>query len=263
MRHICMTTFAATLLSAGILLPAPVGAQNKPQGAPAQTRPAPAMPYKTLAITPARPMQDAGLDALRKQIGEAAKKKDRAALARLVAGQGFFWDGQEGKGADKKKSGGDNLTAIMGLNRKDGAGWDMLAGMAADPTVSESADHKGAVCAPAEPGFNDKEFDDLIAATQTDLLDWGYTLVNGAEVRATPQTGAAVVEKLGLHLVRVMPDNNPAAAVAAYIRVVTPAGKTGYVAADAIAPLGSDQLCFVKEAGGWKIGGYIGDGDAQ
>ena len=37
---------------------------------------------------------------------------------------------------------------------------------------------------------------------------------------------------------------------------VTPTGKVGYVLDDAIGALDSDQLCFVKEAAGWKITGY-------
>ncbi len=36
---------------------------------------------------------------------EIAGKKDRAALAKLVVAQGFFWDGEKGDQADKKKSG--------------------------------------------------------------------------------------------------------------------------------------------------------------
>jgi hypothetical protein len=27
---------------------------------------------------------------------------------------------------------------------------------------------------------------------------------------------------------------------------------------DAIAPLGGDQMCYTKDAGGWKITGYLG-----
>jgi hypothetical protein len=41
--------------------------------------------------------------------------------------------------------------------------------------------------------------------------------------------------------------------------IVTPSGKVGFVAAEAINPLGSDQLCFGKDAGGaWKIVGMVG-----
>ena len=47
-----------------------------------------------------------------------------------------------------------------------------------------------------------------------------------------------------------------------FLRVVTPSGKTGFVAVDSVAPIGNDQICYVKDASGWKIGGYIGGGDA-
>lgn len=39
---------------------------------------------------------------------------------------------------------------------------------------------------------------------------------------------------------------------------MTPAGKTGYVAADAVQPLAIDQICYIKDASGWKITGYVG-----
>ena len=42
------------------------------------------------------------------------------------------------------------------------------------------------------------------------------------------------------------------------LRVVVPSGKVGYVPADALSPLGNDQLCYVKDATGWKIGGFVG-----
>jgi len=78
-------------------------------------------------------------------------------------------------------------------------------------------------------------------------------------VLAKAQPEAAVVDKLGLAFVRVMPDT--VAVSATYVRVITPGGKAGYVSVDAIAPIGNDQLCYVKDAGGWKIGGYIGGGE--
>ena len=93
-------------------------------------------PYKPVAIALPKPMADASFDALRKQIGEAAKRKDRAALARLVVAQGFFWERENRDGADKRKSGIDNLATALGLNNKDGAGWEILAGYAEDPTAS-------------------------------------------------------------------------------------------------------------------------------
>ena len=230
------------------------------QGQQAQL--APPKPYKPVAIKLPEPVKDPSFEAFRKQIGEAAQKKDRAALARLVVAQGFFWDREEGEGADKKKSGIDNLAAALGLNNKDGAGWDMLNGYAQDPTASPAPDHTGSVCAPAEPSYSDQELEALLKATQTDVPEWGYPVNAGVEVRDKPQQNAPVVDKLGLTLVRVLPDSGPAAAVASYVRVVLPSGKTGYVAADAIAPLGNDQICYIKDAGGWKISGYIGGGEA-
>ena len=75
-------------------------------------------------------------------------------------------------------------------------------------------------------------------------------------MRSGPQPNAPVVEKLGLHFVRVMQDQN--AQPGPMLKVVTPSGKTGFVPAEALSPLGNDQLCYSKEAGGWKISGFIG-----
>ena len=80
-------------------------------------------------------------------------------------------------------------------------------------------------------------------------------------MHAAPQANAAVVEKLGLSFVRVAPENAPASA--AYLRIITPSGKAGYVSVDAIAPIGNDQICYVKDGDAWKIGGYIGGGEPQ
>jgi len=254
----------------------PPPAQGKPQTQPPgkqqaqppspppqqQAQPAPPKPYKPVAIKLPEPVKDPSFEAFRKQIAEAAQKKDKAALAKFIVAQGFFWDRENGDGADKKKSGVDNLAAALGLNNKEGAGWDMLNGYASDPTAGPNPDHKGSVCAPADPTFNDKEIGDLLKSTQTDIPEWGFPVTAGVEVREKPQQAAPVTDKLGMHLIRVLPDNNPSAAVASYIRVVLPSGKTGYVPSDAIAPLGNDQICYLKDASGWKISGYVGGGES-
>jgi hypothetical protein len=67
-----------------------------------------------------------------------------------------------------------------------------------------------------------------------------------------------VVEKLGLHFVRVMQDTTPGNQDSPMLRIVTPSGKTGFVPAEALNPLGNDQLCYSKEGAGWKISGFIG-----
>jgi hypothetical protein len=238
---------------------APAISQAQPRNQPPpQAKPA---PYKIVAIKPPQPINDAALEALRKQIGEAVQKKDRAALAKLVVAQGFFWERENGDRADKRKSGADNLGTALGLNNKDSAGWDMLASFADDPTGSPSPEHKGAICAPADPTFDAKAFNDLMQATKTDPDEWAYPVSADVEVRATPQPGGAVIDKLPLGFVRVMPENAPN--LPAFLRIVTPTGKTGYVSVDSLAPIGNDQICYVRDASGWKIGGYIGGGDSQ
>jgi hypothetical protein len=252
MRRIHFLPACAAMLIAGTVLAA--AQKAPPQASPAQ-------PYKAVPVGLPAPLADAGLDALRKQIGELAQHKDRAGLARLVVAQGFFWERENGNRADKRKSGLDNLATVLGLNNKDGAGWEILFSFTDDPTASASPDHKGAVCAPAEPTFDGQAFDALLKATQTDVSEWGYPVSAGIEVHALAQAVAPVTEKLGVNFVRVMPEG--AATSPAYLRVVTPTGKTGYVSVDSIAPIGNDQICYVKEGGAWKIGGYIGGGEPQ
>jgi hypothetical protein len=213
-----------------------------------------------VAVTLPTPSKDASLEAFRKQLTDVANGKDRAALGKLVVPQGFFWEGETGDGADKKKSGLDNLAAVIGLDSKDGSGWEILAEFAADPTTSPAPDHKGVLCAPADPAFNEAELEAAAKSTQTDPSEWGFPLSNGVEVRESAMPNAKVAEKLGMHFVRVLPDDSPLTAVASFLRIVTPSGKVGFVPADSIAPLGNDQLCYVKEASGWKIAGYVGSG---
>ncbi len=254
--------FAAALTGAAALAPVGAFAQSKPGQAPAAPAPAPVKPYKAVAVTPPAPLKDAGLEAFRKQIEDAAKRKDRAALAKLVAAN-FFWETEDGDKADKKKPGIDNLAKAIGLEGKEAFGWDVLLGHAADPTGAESPEHKGTICAPADPQFNEKELEDIIKTTGTDPSEWAFPVDNGVEVHGTAQAGAPVIEKLGMQFIRVLPVQAPPAAgnQNPMLKVATPSGKTGFISADAIAPLGADQICYVKDGGGWKIGGYVGGGE--
>ncbi|HEY6834311.1 MAG TPA: hypothetical protein VI251_17700 [Pseudolabrys sp.] len=265
------TAFAAVLI-AGATAPALAQQKQTPSATakqpPAQQQPvqqapqvAPPKPYKPVAVTPPKPMTDAGLEDLRKRIGAAAEKKDRAALGSLVVTKGFFWERENGDGADKTKPGVDSLASALGLANKDGAGWDMLAGYAEEPTAAPSQPHKGAVCAPADPTFDNAAFDALLKATETDVGEWGYPVSANIEVHGTAQANAPVTDKLGLAFVRVMPEATTNAP--SYLRIVTPAGKIGFVSIDSVAPIGNDQICYVKDGGAWKIGGYIGGGDGQ
>jgi hypothetical protein len=279
-RVLAAVSIAASLLFAATVVPSqaqgqlPRPSQLPPpggqMGAPQRGQPAPqrqqqqqppqqaaAKPYKPVAVSAPPPVSDQSFEAFRKQLAAVAQRKDRRALAGMVA-QNFFWIGEKGDKADKKRPGIDNLAKAAGLDDKDGGGWEMLTGFAGDPTGSPNPDYKDTICAPADPKFNEQEFEAMLKATGTDDGDWGYPTQPGLEMRAGPQPNAPVIEKLGLHFVRVMQDDSAGSQQDPMLRVVSPSGKTGFVAADTISPLENDQLCYVKGAGGWKIAGFIG-----
>ncbi len=243
--------------------PGPPGQQRGPQQPPQPPAPppqAPARPYNPVAITPPKPIADPSFDDFRNQIAEIAKRKDRAALAKMIVATNFFWLGEKGDRADKKRPGIDNLTRAMNLAAKDGSGWDALTGYAADPTGMPLPDKKDTFCAPADPVFEIKELETLAKETGTNEAEWGYPVQPGVEVRAAMQSNAPVIEKLGMHFVRVMEDDGPEPPPnqMPMLKVVAPSGKVGYVPADAVSPLGNDQICYVKGASGWRIAGFIG-----
>jgi hypothetical protein len=250
-----------------IILPAPLAAQQKPPPGPPKV--APAKAYKPLPVKLPAAFKDADFEAFRKQLGEVASKKDRAGLAKLVVAKDFFWEGEKGDQADKKKSGADNLATALGLAKPEVAGWhvgwEMLGGFASDPTASEFPPRKGAMCSPADPQFDDKGLEELAKSTQTDPGEWAFPVSDGVEVRSAAQPKAPVSEKLGLHLIRVLPpEGTPPASQGnepPMVRIVPPSGKVGYVSADLLAPLGTDQICYIKEGADWKIVGFNGAGD--
>jgi hypothetical protein len=164
--------------------------------------------------------------------------------------------GEKGDKADKKKPGLDNLAKAIQLDGKDAQGWEMLGAASDDPTGMAFPDRKDTVCAPADPTFNAQELEALAKATGTSEGDWAYPTQAGVEVRSGPQPNSPVIEKLGLHFVRVVQDQN--AQPGPMLRVIAPSGKAGFVSAEALNPLGNDQLCYSKEGGGWKISGFIG-----
>jgi hypothetical protein len=246
--------------------PAPQPAQQQQQPQAQQQQPAPPKPYKPVSITMPKPVTDPSFESFRKQIGEVAQKKDRAALAKLVVEKGFFWDAESGDKADKNKPGADTLVTALRLDAPTGSGWDMLAGHAGDPTASPNKQHKGAVCGPAEPTFDGKQFEALIKASGTEPPEWGFPAKPGLEVRTTGQPNSPVVEKLAMTLIRILPEETAPAQgqqSAPMLRVVTPSGKVGFVSGEDIAPLGNEQLCYVKQGNNWLIAGYIGNGDQQ
>jgi hypothetical protein len=261
-RYSFAPTVILAVLATATLSPPSVLAQGqqKPQILPLKPPPPPPIkPYTPVAAKPPVAYDDAAFVAFRKQLSDVATKKDRAALGKLVVAQGFFWI-QDKDMADPKKPGVDNLANAIDLAAKDGSGWTTLGGYGNEPTAAELPDRKGVFCAPADPAIEPKAFEALGKATQTDPSEWGYPLKDGVEVHAAAQPNSPVVEKLGLNLVRVLPDSgaqndpNPPA----FLHVATPSGKSGFVAMDAIAPLGGDQMCYTKDSSGWKIAGFFG-----
>jgi hypothetical protein len=241
--------------------------QAQPPGQPGQApqgqarQPAPPKPYKAIPVTLPQPYADPSFTAFRKQLADIASKKDRAALARLVAGN-FFWMGEKGDKADKKKSGIDNLAAAIDLDAKDGFGWEGITAAADEATLEPVPERKGIMCSPASPKFDETAAQQMAKDTGTDESEWAYLTKPDVEVHAAAQANAPVIEKLGVHLVRVMPEQPAANAPQQQnplLRVVTPSGKVGFVAWDSLSSLGTDQLCYVKDATGWKIAGYAGN----
>src|SRR5262245_30648342 len=75
--------------------------QKTAQGQKAAQPPAPQAaapkPYKAVPVTMPAPVNDASLDAFRKEIAAVAQKKDRAALTRMIVTKGFFWERDDDK----------------------------------------------------------------------------------------------------------------------------------------------------------------------
>ncbi len=238
----------------------PAGGQAQPQQpAPQAQQPSGIKPqaYKPVAISAPPVVNDPAFAPFLKQISDAAQRKDRAALAKLVVAKGFFWETEKGNRAEAKRSGIDNLSTALGLTDKDGFGWDALEGFASDPTGAPMPGRQGIVCSPADPQFDSKALEDLARTTGSDELDWGFPLQPNLEVRGAPQPNAPAIEKLGMHFVWVAMDESQTSDT--MIRIVTPSGRFGFVPVEAISPLGGNQICYVKEPGGWRIAGFIGE----
>jgi hypothetical protein len=191
----------------------------------------------------------------------------RAALASKVIAKGFFWMGERGDKASKRKSGIENLAAAIGLDRQDGEGWETLAAAANEATLEPIPERKGVMCSPAAPVFDHTAAAQAAKATGTQPEEWGFPVKGSLDVHAAGHINSPVIEKIGSVLVRIMPGeplpgagDAPLPQLGSYfVRIVTPSGQLGYVSDDTISTLDNDQLCFVKDANGWKITGYVDD----
>jgi hypothetical protein len=252
---------AAALAALVVLAASPLSAAAQQKSAPPQQapQPAPPKPYKPVMVKLPTPLSDPSFDAFRREVGNVAQRKDRAGLARMVVAKGFFWEREDGKPAPKKP-GIDILAQALRLAARDGSGWEALAGFAAEPMAAPLPERKEVMCAPASPDFDERELEDVAQTTGTDPAEWGYPLRDGVEVRETPSATAPVIEKLGMHFVRVLDDTAQSTANTAgeWLRVVGPKGEIGFVKGDSLASLTGAQLCYIKEGNAWKIVGLVG-----
>ena len=113
---------------------------------------APMKPYQTVAVTLPRISPIRALPLSASNWARSPSTRIKAALGKLVVGQGFFWV-QDKDVADKKKSGLDNLATALDLDAKDGSGWEVLGGYANEPTGDALPDKPSVICAPAEPNW--------------------------------------------------------------------------------------------------------------
>jgi hypothetical protein len=320
MRH---SFSCSTILIALALAWAPQWAHAQGQDLAPATKPA-LEGYKAVPITLPPAFNDESFDAFRRQLAEIAQNKDRAALARIVAGN-FFWIPEDRDLADNQKTPVENLATALGLDGAEALGWATLAAYAAEPTSMPDPNREAAAsaiydmstgslsavfaagligivlgilalfgirpvlltalaivafgaglvfsssamwlarpadpvvrCAPGAPGLDQKAAEELAAATQTGASDWAYPIREAVDVRAGAKEDAQIIDKLDLHLVRVLADDSSDAPVTDYTRVLTRAGKTGFVPASVLLPISGEQMCYMKDATGWKIAGFLG-----
>jgi hypothetical protein len=231
----------------------------------AQIAPRAPKPYAPVAITQPAPSADPGLVAFRATVIAATKSRVYAELEALVQVQGFFWDRDFDRAHDPRRPATDNLAAAISLERRDGAGWNTLAMLAAEAAVEPLESRPGIVCAPARPTYDSVELSNLLDKTYTGHADWAYPRADETMVRIAPEAGAPAAGRLGLQFVRLLgfegandelkPERNR------WARVALSDGRTGFTAPGSLMSLTGERLCYIKDLVlGWRIAGYIAAG---
>ncbi len=229
----------------------------------AQIAPRAPKPYATVAITRPAPSADPGLIAFRAAVMAATKSRVYANLEALVQTQGFFWDRDFDRAHDPRRPAADNLAAAISLERRDGAGWDTLANLAAEPAVEPLESRPGIICAPARPAYDSIAFSNLLEKTYSGHADWAYPRADETTVRIAPEAGAPATGSLGLQFVRLLGFEGADGEIARdrWARVALPDGRTGYVAPGSLMSLTGERLCYIKDLVlGWRIAGYVAAG---
>ena len=275
MRRLVLLALCSAVLAAPAVAPAAAQQMWRPPTPPAapnqNVRPPPAAPsapksYQPVTVKlPAVP-EDASFNSFRNELAAVAKGRVYAELERLVTVQGFFWDRDFNGSFVRKRPAVDNLATAVRLEQRNGMGWGTLAAFAAETTAAAFTGRPWIICAPGESSFDDVGFDRLMDDTRSKPRDWVYPRADKTAVHAAPRGNATVIDTLGLTLVRLLgflaKDNEPDTLRAVWARVITPAGKTGFVAPGTLMSLAPERLCYGKDGfGRWRIAGYVGAGE--
>jgi hypothetical protein len=217
---------------------------------------------------------DAAFDAMVTRFAAAVAAKDGPALFALV-GPMFVWT-QAGALVDELDLGREplhNFKVVFGFRAagasadggvENGPFWDALSAIAQDKTYYKATDSGNLICGPIGASVMDEGVFERARnkiETGDEPADWYFTLADTAVAKAPGDRGPPVakVGKVALPVLSVSPvgkEGEPAPAPA-FLEVLLPSGKTGWIAASAARPLDSERLCYAKTAAGdWKIVGY-------
>jgi hypothetical protein len=257
-----MRSLAASFLAAAIALaPVPAAAIKK-------------TPYPEVRVAvPAEAKAEPALDAMRKQLADAIKRRNVGLLYELI-GPTFFWNanGEPSEQFDKTRDASHNFKVAFGFRQfghdsdnqnPENQLWETLDDTASGSALFRMEGNPGVLCGPAsaEP-VSDEAMDKAIELIENGDEDseWVYSL---GEITLTdkPGNGGAVetVSRLAMPIAATHPPtkplgNNP---LPTHFQLLLPSGKTGWVDVDAVQPLAVDKLCYGKGAdGAWKIVGY-------
>ena len=217
---------------------------------------------------------DPKFQALIASFAAAAAQKNAQALFALV-GPTFVWT-SGGSLTDEFDLGRDalhNFKVVFGFRAagadadgavENGPFWDALAAFAEDKSYYKAFDSGKLICSPiganaVDEGVLEQAHNKI--ETANDQADWYFTLGDTA-VAKTPGDRGLPVAKVGqvalpvLSTVPVGEEGKPAPPPA-FLEVLLPSGKTGWIPASAAKPLAAERLCYAKTtAGEWKIVAY-------
>ncbi len=151
--------------------------------------------YAPVAVSIPKGSNDPSLTVFRAKVFELAQKRDKDALANLIA-RDFFWERDFGGGYDKKSNPAANFAQALSLDAKNNAGWRLLMSFVEQGTAPH-ATRRGVFCGPAEPKYDAKAFEKLLKATDSDVFEWSYPGYDAVIVRAKAAKDSAEIAKLG------------------------------------------------------------------